>query len=213
MIIKHIMHEYVGFTLDLKDVDLTGNKIIGLVGANGSGKTTLMSILAGFIKANRFFDVQDYKRDQMMFIPSDVGLYDTLSVYDFVQVVSQYSTKKLEPMILLEKLQLTDKKDEKLIFLSEGMRKKLTLITLFTEDYHFLILDEPFNSVDMSYVRDLKNQIKNLAKNTTILISSHILDTLSDLCDEFIYLSDGSLVKQFANTDAGVLERELFQES
>jgi len=211
MKIHHIVHEYDNFTLDVRDISLTGNKIIGLVGANGSGKTTLMSILAGYLKANQMFDVSNYARDNVMFIPADVGLYDMLTVYDFVDLIAKHSKKSVDTLELLEQLELTDKKDEKVFYLSEGMKQKLSLIPLFTDDYEVLILDEPFNSVDMHYIRALKRQLKALAETTTIMISSHILDTLNDLCDEFVHIKDGRLVKQFANSDKAVLEQQLFQ--
>jgi len=212
MLINQISHHFPAFTLDVANITLAANQIIGLVGANGSGKTTLMSLLAGFSKANGVFDVTAYNQEEIMFIPTYVGVYDMLSVYDFVELVSTYSKKKVDPVVVLEQLQLTDKKDEKLIMLSEGMRKKLTLVPLFTTDYKFVILDEPFNSIDMNYVYELKQQLRLLRKTTTILISSHILDTLNDLCDTFIYIKDGSIVKIFANTEKNVLEQELFSD-
>jgi len=210
MEIKRLVHKFSDFTLDVENVALTGNKIIGLVGENGSGKTTLMSILAGFIKVNEIFDVQDYDINEVKFIPSHIGLYDLLSVYDFVQLVSDQSAKRPDPLSLLDKLQLREKKDEKLFLLSEGMQKKCSLITLFTTDYKFLILDEPFNSIDMHYVYELKKQLRVLSETATILISSHILDTLNDLCDTFVYIKDGQVVKTFANTHTHILEDELF---
>jgi len=210
MIINRITHEFPGFTLDVENLNLEKNKIIGLVGENGSGKTTLMTILAGIMKSNSSFDVPNYEREDVMFIPSYVGLYEIMTVYDFVDLVSQYSSKKPDVMVLLDKLGLTEKKDVQMTFLSEGMRKKLMLITLFTDEYKVIILDEPFNSIDMNYVHELKAQLRELRKRSTILISSHILDTLNDLCDEFIYIKDGKVVKQFVNTGTSVLESELF---
>jgi len=211
MMIHRIAHEFPNFTLDIENVSLGERQIIGIVGENGSGKTTLMSVLAGFLKANRAFDVVDYELDNMMFLPSDVGLYDLLSVGDFVQIVVANATTSLDPRVILDRLQLTDKKDEKIMNLSEGMRKKLTLIVLFTQEYKYLLLDEPFNSIDVHYVHDLKKQIRTIGKTSTVLISSHILDTLNDLCDSFIYIKNGLVVKQFVNDKGNILERELFE--
>ena len=78
-------------------------------------------------------------------------------------------------------------------------------------DYSLVILDEPFNSVDVKYIYQLKKMLIELKKRTTILISSHILDTLNDICDNFVYLKNGEVIKTFSNNhDITVLERELF---
>ena len=90
--------------------------------------------------------------------------------------------------------------------------KKLTLLPLFIRKYDILILDEPFNSVDIGYIYKLKNILSQKKKDTTIIISSHILETLVDLCDSFALISDGRLEKQFLNTgDIRVVEGEIFE--
>jgi ABC-2 type transport system ATP-binding protein len=211
MKINRIIHEFSEFTLQIENITLTDAKIIGLVGENGSGKTTFMSSLAGFFAVNGVYDVMDIAVDEVMFIPSDVGLFDMLSVYDFVELVVTHSARKSDPIAILDKLGLCEKRDTKLINLSEGMRKKLSLITLFTADYKYVLLDEPFNSIDVHYVYELKEQLKELRQmGATILISSHILDTLSDVCDEFIYIKAGKVIKQFANETKDSLEQTLF---
>jgi len=211
VIINKISHEYHNFSLLIEDVTIPEAKIVGLVGENGSGKTTFMSILMGFIQVNGTFDVKNYDAESVMFIPSDVGLFDLLSVYDFVELISSHSTRNPDSLVLLDKLGLREKRDTKLISLSEGMRKKLTLITLFTDNYKYVLLDEPFNSIDVHYVYELKQQLKELRQaGATIVISSHILDTLSDLCDAFVYIKDGRIEKQFANETKDSLERALF---
>ncbi|GAB2024438.1 hypothetical protein OfM1_05090 [Lactovum odontotermitis] len=211
MNIKNIKHEYPNFTLSINDLSVGENKIIGLVGENGSGKTTLMDLLSGFLKANRSFEVLDYQMDEILFIPSDLGTYEYLTVGEFCTLVLKSAQHPKELAELLNQLKLADKKDTLISDLSQGMKKKLSLINLFTENYKFLILDEPFNSIDMSYVYDLKKEIKKISERATVLISSHILDTLNDLCDEFIYLKDGAVLKQFENNDKNVLEREIFE--
>jgi len=209
--IIEMKHEYDNFTLALKNVTLNEQQIIGLVGPNGAGKSTFMTILAGFLQANSVFEASlDYKLDDILFIPSSLGLYEYLSVGEFVVANLTQATKEVTVDFVLKRLALTDKKDVRIRDLSQGMKKKLTLINMFTRDYRLLILDEPFNSIDMQYIYQLKQELKAISQVATVLVSSHILDTLSNLCDEFIHLKAGRIFKQFKNDETSVLERELF---
>ena len=70
MIIRRINHKYKNFELDIENLEIENNKIIGLIGENGAGKTTLMDILSKMIKANASFDVQDYNENDILYIPS-----------------------------------------------------------------------------------------------------------------------------------------------
>lgn len=78
-------------------------------------------------------------------------------------------------------------------------KKKLTLIQLFNDKYDLIILDEPFNSIDVDFIINIKSILKKLKKRTTIIISSHILDTLNDICDSFIYIKEGKIKETFSN--------------
>ena len=104
---------------------------------------------------------------------------DTNSNYDYV----------------IEKLNLKNKENELIANLSQGMSKKIALSPIFIRNFDFLILDEPFNSIDINYIFELKIYLKEISKDCAILISSHILDTLSDICDEFFIMKDGKIVK------------------
>jgi len=212
--ITNMKHEYNNFTLAIENVTLNEAQIIGLVGPNGAGKSTLMTILAGFLNANWCFEASsDYNENDILFIPSTLRLYDYLSVVEFVGIAIKQATKDVQVDFILDKLALTDKKNVRIRDLSQGMKKKLTLINMFTKDYKLLILDEPFNSIDMQYIYQLKQELKEISKGATVLVSSHILDTLSDLCDAFIYIKAGSVVKTFNNDNDLILEREIFEKN
>ncbi|MEW6855725.1 hypothetical protein ABG752_06865 [Streptococcus iniae] len=107
-------------------------------------------------------------------------------------------------------MQLQEKRNTQISDLSQGMTKKLSMVNIFINDYDLIILDEPFNSIDVNYIFQLKRLLLKLKKTTTIIISSHILDTLNDICDEYIYLKDGKVAKHMKNTGKiDELEREL----
>ena len=214
IIINEIIHKYKSdFELNIRNLNIESNQILGLVGENGAGKTTLMSILSGYLKANKSYNVNmDKNKSNILFIPSDIELYDFITVEEFIGLVSRYSEEPVDTSAILENLEITDKGQCSIDELSLGMKKKLTLLPLFIRKYDILILDEPFNSVDIGYIYKLKNILSQKKKDTTIIISSHILETLVDLCDSFALISDGRLEKQFLNTgDIRVVEGEIFE--
>ncbi len=212
MIIRRINHKYKNFELDIENLEIGNNKIIGLIGENGAGKTTLMDILSKMIKANASFDVQDYNENDTLYIPSQVSPYYFLTVSEFWKIVNEYSPSSKTSEDLIVELGLEDKKDTLISELSEGMKKKLTLINILTGDYSLIIMDEPFNSIDLKYSYEIKKLILQLKENSTILISSHILDSLIDICDEFVLLKNGNVKKVFANSkDKKQLEDEIFE--
>ena len=212
MIIRRINHKYKNFELDIENLEIGNNKIIGLIGENGAGKTTLMDILSKMIKANASFDVQDYNENDTLYIPSQVSPYYFLTVSEFCKIVNEYSPSSKTSEDLIVELGLEDKKDTLISELSEGMKKKLTLINILTGDYSLIIMDEPFNSIDLKYSYEIKKLILQLKENSTILISSHILDSLIDICDEFVLLKNGKVKKVFANSkDKKQLEDEIFE--
>lgn len=214
MLIKKIAHKYGDdFELDIENFDIPANTVIGLVGKNGAGKTTLMSAISKFLKPN--LDCQiNYEKDdyKILFIPSEAEAYDFLTVEEFLRMVKKYSDTSLEIEQMLDILELRDKRKCSIEELSQGMKKKLTLIPLFTQKYDLIVLDEPFNSIDMNYIYKLKGVIRKLKMESSILISSHIIETLVDLCDNFTLISDGKIVKSFNNSnDINAVEGEIFE--
>lgn len=211
MIINKIIHNYDIFQLDIENIALKKNKVIGLIGENGAGKTTLMDILSHMIVANQAFQVTDYNEQDILYIPSDLTPYEFLTVQEFCDIVIDYSILAITSEEVIAKMKLTDKKDLKVSKLSQGMKKKLSLINLFLNNYSLVILDEPFNSIDLKYSYQIKEIVLNLKENSTVLISSHIVDSLIDICDEFIYLENGTVKKTFENSgNKEELESELF---
>lgn len=213
--INEIIHEYKNdFTLNIQNLNIPKNSIIGLVGENGAGKTTLMSILSGYIKANKSYNVSSSDDCRILFVPSDIELYEFLTVEEFLHLVNKYSDEHFDEKLLLDTLELSDKAQCSADELSLGMRKKLTLLPLFVKKYNLLILDEPFNSVDIGYIYKLKQILIEKKKDTTIILSSHILETLVDLCDSFVLISEGKIKKVFENNgDVRQVEGEIFEQN
>jgi len=211
MIIKKIEHSYGEFKLCISDLNFKKNTIIGLVGKNGAGKTTLMEILSGFRKSNIIYEVDGINVKDLLFIPSDLSVYNYLTVEEFLKFVIKYSETKKTVEQLLNILDLTAKAKVVVEELSQGMKKKLSLVPLFIKKYELIILDEPFNSIDLEYIYSLKKNIKQFKKHSTVIISSHILDTLADICDSLVLIENGKIKKHIENSQSvEKLEREIF---
>lgn len=216
MNIRKIKHEYKkGFSLEVENLEIPSNKIIGLVGENGAGKTTLMSILSGFMKANKVYEVETEKKEFTIgFIPSEIKIYDFLTVEEFVKLFVDFSSTEMSVDEIISLLEMEEKRKTSIDELSQGMQKKLTLIPIMTKKYDLIILDEPFNSIDVKYIYKLKQLLKNIKQNASVLISSHILDTLVDLCDDFIVLDAGRVKDTFENTKTITdMEERIFEGS
>lgn len=211
MKIKKIHHRYEKFELEIEDIDIPQNTIVGLVGANGAGKTTMMYLLSGIKRANVAIQTDGIEKSEILFIPSELEPYDYLTVEEFVEVVIKYSKEKGKVEDILQELALQEQRKKLISDLSEGMRKKLNLVPMFLKSYQLIILDEPFNSIDLEYVYQLKKIIRNKGMKSTFLISSHILETLNDLCERFILLENGKVKKTFLSQNSiKELEKEIF---
>lgn len=213
MKIQELSHKYAQFELNILNLELKPNTVIGLIGENGAGKTTFMNVLSGLIPANVMLNIENYDENKILFIPSDLQPYDFLSVAEFCELILSFNHSIINAEKLLYQLELVQHKDKRIVNLSQGMKKKLSLIPLFIADYDIVILDEPFNGIDIKYIRQLKQLIQALRNKATILISSHILDTLYDLCDEFVFMQDGKIKKVIdSHQSKEDLERELFDD-
>lgn len=214
MKIKKIHHRYENFELEIGEINLPEKSVVGLVGANGAGKTTMMYLLSGIRKANVTMQVEGWKKEEILFIPSELEAYDYLTVKEFVEIVIKYSKGRANVKEIISELNLIEQEEVLISDLSQGMRKKLNLVPIFLKPYRLIILDEPFNSIDLEYVYQLKQMIRRKSAESTFLISSHILETLNDLCETFILLESGKVKKIFSSQQTvKELECEIFDKS
>ena len=182
----------------LQDINLTfyGGKIYGLKGRNGSGKSVLLKILCGFYtptEGSVFYNGKSLK-DSLIRIRALIekpSFFPYLSGFENLQLLA-----KLEHLIdsqrilqVLKLVGLFDDKDKNFSKYSLGMKQKLGIAQAIMEPSDLLILDEPFNGIDVQSVQVLKKHIKELSdKDKIIIVTSHIQDDLVELCDEIIEL-------------------------
>ena len=198
----------------LHDVSLTlrPGTIHGLVGANGAGKTTLINCLYGL--ENDFGGTVGNPggvavRECTGLLPYEPYFYPRLTGREYLEFCLQARGRPVPDFAgwnqLLE-LPLDQYADE----YSAGMRKKLALLALLVQQFNYLILDEPFNGLDLEANLLLKAVLKRLRdRGTGILLTSHILGALTETSDEISVLVAGRIQRHYAAAEFGTLEQDL----
>lgn len=191
-----------GNHLILNDVDLEikQGEVVGLIGKNGSGKTTLMKMILGFTRQNKgtiHFTSDTSKIGYLL----DCKFFEYMSGYENLKVIQGYRTETQSPKVLDSKIRQllkfvdlpVDNKSVK--GYSFGMKQRLGLALALMNEPDFLILDEPFVGLDPVGVEAFIRYIKNLSKieGKTILISSHQLSEIEQICDRFVLIENHTL--------------------
>lgn len=199
---KEILH---GISLEVPD-----GHIFGFIGHNGAGKsTTIRSVVgildyeSGEIEINGM-NIKDHPievKQVTAFLPDNPDLYDNVSAYQYLNFIGDMvgldQTVRLERITSLAKeLEIYESLGDKIKSLSHGMKQKVAIISAFMRDPKLLVLDEPFVGLDPKATFILKNKMKELtAKGSSIFFSSHVLETVQNLCDDVAILSKGQIVK------------------
>jgi len=176
--------------LDALNISMELQQIHGIVGLNGAGKTTLLNAMFGLIKPDAgMIRLKDEKltRTRVSFLVTENYFYPMITGREYLSLFSNPAFDD-DQWNQLFKLPLDDIIDT----YSSGMKKKLAILGVIKQDKPIMILDEPFNGLDMescSIIRSLLLELKK--KGTMILITSHIMETLTNLCDRIHYLERG----------------------
>ena len=210
--IYELNKKYGKFTaLDSLSMNITENSIFGFVGPNGAGKTTTMKIMAGLLKADSgsiFVNGEDILknpksiREKIGYMPDFFGVYDDLKVTEYMDFYAgmYYIPYADRPELidnLLEIVDLSNKKDSYVDGLSRGMKQRLCLARSLIHDPDLLILDEPASGLDPRARVEMKEILERLREmGKTIIISSHILPELAEMCSEVGIIDQGKLVTQ-----------------
>jgi len=195
--------------------DVAAGSVLGIVGPNGAGKTTTMRALAGIIppSAGRLLVaghdvVQDpiAAKSQLAFIPDEPQLFDVLTVWEhleFTASVYRMSSFADEAERLLEQFELTEKRNTIAQELSRGMRQKVAICCGYLHHPQAIIFDEPLTGLDPRGIRTLKTSIRERAANgAAIMVSSHLLDLIGDLCSHLLILHRGECLFQGTISEA-----------
>ena len=208
--IKELTRQYGHFTaLDHLSLSIGDGELHGFVGPNGAGKTTTMRILATLLAPTSGTAVIDgvdvvasprQVRALVGYMPDFFGVYDHLKSWEYLDFYARcygFGQKDRQRMIgqLLDLVNLSDKRDAYVDTLSRGMKQRLCLAHALIHDPKLLILDEPASGMDPRARAEMKGILKTLKDmGKTVLISSHILPELSEMCDSLTIIDHGKLV-------------------
>ena len=210
-------HKAYGDTIAVSDLSLAldPGQILGLVGPNGAGKTTTLRVLAGIIPPTQgrlSVAGHDIRSDpvaakrELAYVPDDPSLFDTLTVWEHLQfTASAYRTDNLDEdgMRLLDLFELTEKKNTMAHELSRGMRQKTAICCAYLHNPAVLLLDEPHTGLDPRGIRSMKDSILERAEaGATVVVSSHMLAMVEDLCTHLSILHRGQLLFTGSMRDA-----------
>ena len=208
--IENLTKKYGTFlALDHLNLHIEKGELFGFVGPNGAGKTTTMRIVCGLLKAtsgeayvdgvNAITNPEDIKR-KVGYVPDFFGVYDNLKVMEYMEFYgSMYGMDKESvdeiSKGLLELVNLADKIDVFVDTLSRGMKQRLCVARALIHNPDLLVLDEPNSGLDPRARFEMKEVLKNLSSmGKTIIISSHILPELSEMCTSIGIMEHGRLI-------------------
>jgi ABC-2 type transport system ATP-binding protein len=183
-------------------------EVVGFLGPNGAGKTTTMRILTGYMPPTygsaeiAGFDVVEESlevRRRVGYLPETVPLYTDMTVFDYLMFMAELRhLPNAEDMVddAIEMVHLTDRANGYIGNLSKGMRQRVGLAQALLHQPEVLILDEPTIGLDPAQVVEVRNLIREVGKERTVLLSTHILSEAQQLCDRVLIINKGHIVAE-----------------
>ena len=210
--------------LDAVSFSIKKGEIVGFLGPNGAGKSTLMKILTTYIEADNGtaivngFNVNTHPKEvqkSIGYLPEHNPLYLDLYVREYLAFnadVYKVDKKRIDEVIQLTGL--SPEAHKKIGQLSKGYRQRVGLATALLHDPEVLILDEPTTGLDPNQLTEIRELIKNIGKDKTVFLSTHIMQEVEAICDRVIIIKSGVIVadnklqQMFSNENDQVIEIE-----
>jgi ABC-2 type transport system ATP-binding protein len=202
----------IGNNVILDDVNLTvqEGEILGFLGPNGAGKTTTMKILTSFwtpssgeVNVDEVNVVRDSlaTRKKIGYLPENVPLYDDMKVYEYLRFVAEMRGLREEDVKTRIKDVVKDCGLEKVIYksideLSKGYRQRVGLAQAIIHEPDILILDEPTTGLDPNQIVEIRELIKKIGQEKTVIFSTHILSEVSATCDRAVIINNGKIIAE-----------------
>lgn len=196
--------------LDNVSFKVDKGKIVGFLGANGAGKTTTMDILCGCIGADEGsakisgFDITESPieaKRRLGYLPDTPPLYAEMQVEEYIEYAAMLRlvSKESIPRRLnetIEKLSLGDVRKRLIGNLSKGYRQRVALAQALVHDPEVLVLDEPTEGLDPNQIIHIRELIQSLKSQHTIILSSHILSEVENMCESIVIINQGKIVTE-----------------
>ena len=211
--IAHINKSF-GSQQVLRDVTLSipEGQVLGLLGPNGAGKSTLMKILIGLWRAD---SGQVSVPERIGYLPENNPLYEEMYVTEYLRFMAKMTNDQI-PMTnvdaLIDRVGLTPERHKHIRELSKGYRQRVGLAQALLGDPQLLILDEPTTGLDPNQLVEIRSLIRDLGKDCTVILSTHIMQEVREMCDRVVILDHGQIKADEPINDIKDLEK-LFRES
>lgn len=209
IVVKNLTKKY-GIQRAVDDVsfEVKTGEILGFLGPNGAGKTTTMKAIVSYIAPNEgtievggisVLENADKVKKFMGYLPENNPLYEDMPVIDYLQYVAELQdiSKNLIKGKILEMIitcGLEGEKHKKIGELSKGYRQRVGLAQALIHDPQVLILDEPTSGLDPNQIVEIRELIKKIGKEKTVILSSHILAEVEATCDRIMIINKGKIV-------------------
>ena len=207
--VKNITKKYGNVTaVDNINFKIEEGEIIGLLGPNGAGKSTTMNMITGYIEPTEGeilvngYDISKKPKKakaQIGYMPEGVPLYSDLTVKEFVTYMAELKKvnrkeRKEKVEKIIEQTGLKDVENKLTRNLSRGYKQRVSMAGALVGEPKILILDEPTVGLDPKQITEIRELIKELGKTHTIILSSHILSEVSQICNKVIIINKGKIV-------------------
>jgi ABC-2 type transport system ATP-binding protein len=192
--------------LDNVSFDINNGEIVGFLGPNGAGKSTLMKIITGYIPATdgevlingmNILENPIEIRKKLGYLPEQNPLYFDMYIVEYLEFVAGIYGIKNKKARIDEIVSLTGLEPEinkKIGTLSKGYKQRVGLAQAIIHDPEVLILDEPTSGLDPNQIIEIRNLIKNLGKEKTVILSTHIMQEVEAICDRILLIKKGVLL-------------------
>lgn len=207
--VKNVTKKYGSFTaIDKISFEVKDGEVIGFLGPNGAGKSTTMNMITGFIEpteghiivnGNDISKKATKAKKQIGYMPENVPLYQELTVKEFVNYMAELKRvdrkqRKLQAEEILKETGLEEVQNKLIKNLSRGYKQRVSLAGALMGKPDVLILDEPTVGLDPKQIIEIRNLIKELGKSHTVILSTHILSEVSQICEKVIIINHGKIV-------------------
>ena len=207
LIVKDISKNFGEFkAINQLSFEVKVGDVMGFLGPNGAGKTTSMRVITGYLKSNGgtvLINNKDIEQDPIFtksmigYLPEGVPLYLDFSPYLYLDYVCQVRNIKNSSNAIkkvIGDLQLEEVKDVPIETLSKGFKRRVGIAQALIHNPKLLILDEPTDGLDPLQKFEVRKLIKNLSKTKAIIISTHILDEVPEVCNKCLIINNGEKV-------------------
>jgi len=202
------VNKFYGKQQALADVSFTLNKgeVVGFLGPNGAGKSTLMKIITCYLQqdsgkvqvCNLDTQEQDLKvKAKIGYLPEHNPLYTDMYIKEYLSFVGQmYKVENLNNRIaeIIQQTGLTPEQSKKIGQLSKGFKQRVGLAAALIHNPEILILDEPTTGLDPNQLVEIRNLIKEVGKDKTVLLSTHIMQEVDKMCNRVVIINKGEIV-------------------